>query len=77
MVSSVHGNAHTCAWVQVRSQTIHLLHVSRQGHLLVAHKLGKYIQDDDELLLARHDEAQAAWNAAHQQVDTPPPRSIG
>lgn len=51
----------------VRSQTIHLLHVSRQGQLLVSQKLGKYIQDDDELLLQRQEEAQGAWNAAHAQ----------
>lgn len=49
----------------VRSQTIHLLHVTKQGQLLVSQKLGKYIRDDDELTLARHEEAQAAWNAAH------------
>ena len=51
---------------QVRSQTVHILHITDSGKLVVSQKLGTFCRDDDELALSRCREAEQTF---HSQVE--------
>lgn len=53
---------------QVRSQTIHILHITESGKLVLSQRLGMHCRDDDELALARYYDAESNWLQQHPQV---------
>ncbi len=54
--------------MQIRSQTIHILHISQEGQLLMSQRLGTHCQDDDELAIARYEDAELAWHDLQPEV---------
>ncbi|KAG1654887.1 hypothetical protein FOA52_006531 [Chlamydomonas sp. UWO 241] len=63
---SMHGDVVTV--LAIRSQTTHVYHVTRDGRLLPAGRLGPHCADDDELELRRAAVAEEAWVAAQKQA---------
>ena len=60
------GSALKHAWAQVRSQTVHILHITDSGKLVVSQKLGAFCRDDDELAISRCREAE---QTLHSQAE--------
>ncbi|KAK9862287.1 hypothetical protein WJX84_004876 [Apatococcus fuscideae] len=50
----------------VNSQTIHLVHVHPAGQLIPLHSIGQHCFPDDDLILSRQTEREAAWRQQHQ-----------
>ena len=61
-----------CLLAQVRSQTVHILHITDSGKLVVSQKLGTFCRDDDELALSRCREAEQTF---HSQAEVRQMRS--
>lgn len=54
--------------IQVRSQTIHLLHILETGKLVLSQKIGPHCWDDDALAIEQYENGIKAWCDDHKEV---------